>query len=348
MCGIVGRLNFDGAPVDRAELLAARERMAHRGPDDAGAFVDGAVGLAHRRLAILDLSPLGAQPMGDATGRVHVTYNGEVYNFRELRAELERLGHAFRSGSDTEVILEAYRTWGIDCVTRFNGMFALGLWDADRQRLFLARDRLGVKPLYYALDRRRIVFASTVAPLLAFGDMPRELDDTAIGLYFQLSCIPHPFSIFRGVRKLRAGSILEVAAGGEARERRYWALAQRDPTKLSEGQALDRLETLLREAVAYRLISDVPVGAFLSGGIDSSLVVALMRELSDEVRTFTIGFTEREFDESRHARAVAEHLGTRHTELVLRSDDLLPLLDEVPRHYDEPFADASAIPTLAL
>lgn len=351
MCGIVGRLNFDGVPVHEHELCAARDALSHRGPDDNGLHLDGPVGFAHRRLSILDLSPRARQPMVDASGRLWITFNGEIYNFRELRGELERLGHAFRTTSDTEVILAAYRQWGLDCLRRLNGMFAFGLWDGESRTLHLVRDRIGVKPLYFTLDDRRLIFASTLKSFAEFHDVPRQIDDEALGLYFQLLYIPAPWSIWRGIRKLIPGTCLSVGIDGRSVETRYWSLSRPhgQPTEVPYGEDAEQgLHRLLASSVEYRLVSDVPVGAFLSGGIDSSLLVALMRECVSEVQTFTIGFAEADYDESGYARAVARHLGCKHTELTLAPTDLLSLVETVPQHYDEPFADVSAIPTLAV
>ncbi|WP_029116480.1 asparagine synthase (glutamine-hydrolyzing) [Mycobacterium sp. URHB0044] len=349
MCGIVGRLNFDGTPVDDVALTRARNTLSNRGPDGAGTWTDGAVGLAHRRLSVLDLSERGAQPMHDADGALVITFNGEIYNFRELRKELAAAGHRFATQTDTEVILAAYREWGVECLHHFNGMFAFALWDGHRRRLWLTRDRLGVKPLYYAQDGRRIVFGSTLKAVTAFADVSREISAEATDLFFQMSYIPAPHSIYRAVHKLEPGTWLECGADGSTRVERYWSLSPRGTASVdSTASAADALEELLDSSVRYRLISDVPVGAFLSGGIDSSTVVALMCRNSDTVRTFTIGFDETEFDESAHAREVARRLGTRHEELVLRPGDLLAIAKEVPEHYDEPFADASAIPSLAI
>ncbi|MBU1645428.1 MAG: asparagine synthase (glutamine-hydrolyzing) [Gammaproteobacteria bacterium] len=347
MCGIVGRLNFDGAPVAEAALTRARDALSSRGPDDCGIHLEGPLGLGHRRLSVLDLSPRARQPMSDGAGHLRITYNGEIYNYRELRGELERLGHSFVTTSDTEVILAAYRAWGLASLKRFNGMFAFGLWDGATRTLHLARDRIGVKPLYFFLDQSRLVFASTLRPFSAFTDLPRELDEEALGLYFQLLYIPAPWSIWRGIRKLMPGSCLSVSADGATREHAYWSLSQPHGV-VAHGDPEAGLHALLSSSVAHRLVSDVPVGAFLSGGIDSSLVAALMREHLPEVRTFTIGFAEKGYDESGYARAVAGHLGCSHTEVMLSPADLLSLADAVPEHYDEPFADVSAIPTLAL
>ncbi|MCX7180618.1 MAG: asparagine synthase (glutamine-hydrolyzing) [Proteobacteria bacterium] len=347
MCGIVGRLNFDGAPVEETALIRARDALSRRGPDDYGIYLDGPLGLGHRRLSILDLSPRARQPMADATGQLRIVFNGEIYNYRELRGELEAVGHSFSTTSDTEVILEAYREWGLECLKRFNGMFAFGLWDGNSRTLHLARDRIGVKPLYFFRDARRLVFASTLRPFAAFTDLPHELDEEALGLYFQLLYIPAPWSIWRGIRKLMPGCCLSIAADGSSREHSYWSLSQPHGV-CADGDAEEGLRVLLASSVAHRLVSDVPVGAFLSGGIDSSLIVALMREQLPAVRTFTIGFAEKGYDESGYARVVAKHLGCTHTEMTLSPADLLALVEAVPDHYDEPFADVSAIPTLAL
>ena len=287
--------------------------------------------------------------MADATGRLWITYNGEIFNFLELRSELTSHGHVFRSGSDTEVILAAYREWGIDCLQRLNGMFAFGLWDADRRMMYLVRDRLGVKPLYWTATSNHAVFASTLTPFATFADVPRELDEEALGLYFQLMYVPAPLSIYRGIRKLLPGSYLAISASGAVEEKAYWRITAAPTDRgITEEDALARIEDLLLSSVKLRLVSDVPIGAFLSGGIDSSTVVAMMRRHTDEVRTFTIGFAEPRFDEAPYARAIAQHLGTQHTEAVVTASDLLQLAKDVPVHFDEPFADASAIPTLAL
>jgi asparagine synthase (glutamine-hydrolysing) len=330
-------------------LIRAREKLANRGPDGAGVWAQGPVGLAHRRLAILDLSERGAQPMPSADGSLVVSFNGEIYNFKELRAQLAAAGYDFRTQTDTEVILAAYREWGRDCVKHFNGMFAFALWDAHRRVLCLARDRLGVKPLYYSLDRRRLVFGSTATAVTAFADVSRETSSDAIHLYFQMAYIPAPFSIYRDVRKLEPGIWAEFTADGGVRDYRYWSLGPRGTnSRVSRQEAVDELESLLESSVQYRLISDVPVGAFLSGGVDSSAVVAMMCRNADTVRTFTVGFAEADFDESAHARKVARLLGTRHEEITLGPHDLLRIAASVPDHYDEPYADASAIPSLAL
>ena len=349
MCGIVGIAAR--SPAGNPELLTVmRDAMTHRGPDDAGVWwaPDGRVGLAQRRLAIIDLSPGGHQPMTDATGRLWITHNGEIYNYRDLRRELEARGRRFRTASDTEVILEAYRAWGLDCVTRLNGMFAFGLYDADARRLFLARDRVGEKPLFYRHEPGRLVFASELKALMADPAFPRELDLRALDYYLAYGYVPGELCILRGVRKLGPGQGLTYELdSGLARAWRYW---QPPPPAPRPGVSLDdltdELEALLEDAVRRQLVADVPVGILLSGGIDSSLVTAMAARVSSApVRTFTISFPGHgPHDEGPHARRVAEHFGTRHTELPAEpaSVELLPRL---ARQYDEPIADSSLVPT---
>jgi len=358
MCGIAGRLEFGGGRVDAEALARARDALAHRGPDDQGLWIDGPVGLAHRRLSILDLSPRGHQPMHAAGGGLSIVFNGEIYNFRSLRDTLAACGHRFGSDSDTEVILAAWRQWGPACLPRFNGMFAFALWDSNEQRLWLARDRLGVKPLCYRLDATRIAFASTPSAIGAFGDLPLHACPEAARLYLDLGYLPGEVSAFAQVRRLGAGCLMRVEADGRTRVERWWRLAGSPAGEGSpeaapavpadEAGALDVLESTLASSVELRLVSDVPVGAFLSGGIDSSLVVALMRRAGGSVRTYTIGFDDPRYDESEHARAVARHLGVRNAHERIGPDDLLGMLDTLTTHYDEPFADSSAIPTLLL
>lgn len=344
MCGIAGRVNFkSGAPVDPSLVHGMCELIAHRGPDGEGVWTGGFAGLGHRRLAIIDLSPAGRQPMADASGRVLVTFNGEIYNFVELRRELEGKGHRFRSRTDTEVLLTAYREYGVDCLSRLRGMFAFAIWDADRQRLFVARDRLGKKPLHYVMDADGIAFASEPKAFLADpGFRPRPCAE-AIFEYLTYQYVPSPLSAFEGVEKLPPAHYLLVEDGKITVER-YWKLSYRDKVKIGEQEACEALIEKLRDAVRLRLISDVPLGAFLSGGVDSSLIVALMAELSGRVRTFSIGFEESDFDELPYARRVAERYGTDHCEMVVRPDasDIIPKL---VWHYNEPYADASALPT---
>jgi asparagine synthase (glutamine-hydrolysing) len=322
--------------------------VAHRGPDGEGYYVEKEVGLGHRRLAIIDLSPLGRQPMTrDSTGAV-IAYNGEIYNFREIRAELESCGDRFRSRSDTEVILAAYERWGIDFLAKLRGMFALAIWDPRNRSLVLARDRLGKKPLYYLLDANGIAFASESKAFLADPDFRAVPDPVALSHYLTYQYVPSPFSAFSGVRKVPPAHYLLVRADGSVVEERYWKLSYVPKRRVSEADACEELLSKLREAVKLRLISDVPIGAFLSGGLDSSAVVALMAEESaSPVKTFSIGFAEKDFDELHFARLVAQRYGTDHHEFVVRPD-AKEIFPKLIWHYGEPFADSSAIPTYYL
>ncbi len=323
--------------------------MTHRGPDDAGVWTreDGAVMLAQRRLSIIDLSPLGHNPMPWDGGRLWLTYNGEVYNFLELRQELEAAGHRFRSQTDTEVILAAYDQWGLDCVQRFAGMFAFALWDEPRRRLWLVRDRLGKKPLYYAEVNGTLRFASELKAIVADETFPRDIDPAAIGLYLRYGYIPSPNTIYAHARKLPPGHSLRFE-NGRMSVTRYWdpvPFALAHPPR-ADADAEAELESRLATAVSQRMIADVPLGGFLSGGIDSSLVVALMQEHSaTPVRTFTIRFDNPEFNEADHAAAVARHLGTEHHETTCDDREMLGVVDRLPDMFDEPFADSSAVPT---
>lgn len=329
--------------------------LRHRGPDDAGIWVDAAagVGLGHRRLSIIDLSPLGHQPMLSADGRFVMTYNGEVYSFPEMRRELEGLGFAFRGQSDSEVLLAAFVQWGVpDAVRRFVGMFAIALWDRREHQLWLIRDRLGIKPLYWGEVAGAFVFASELKAFCSLPEFGRKLDPTVVPLFLRYGYVPSPLCIYQGVRALEPGCALVVGETGEPRVERYWDLVEvarqgmASPWRGSEDQAVDELERRLGEAVRLRMISDVPLGAFLSGGLDSSLVVALMQAGSTQrVRTFTIGFEDAAYDESRHAEAVARHLGTDHTTMMVTERDALDVVPLLPELYDEPFADSSQIPT---
>ena len=354
MCGIAGFL--DAGRSATAEQAAARTRamsdaIAHRGPDDSDTWVDPAagIGLGHRRLSIIDLSPLGRQPMHSDGGRYVISYNGEVYNFAELRAELDGLGHRFRSGSDTEVMLAACRQWGPEhAVTRFVGMFAIALWDRETATLRLIRDRIGVKPLYWCRRDGVLLFGSELKALMAHPAWHGTIDIEAVAAFARYSYVPGTATIFRDVHKLAPGTILTAQAGAEPRIAPYWRLRDAVAAKPIEDEqdAVAELDTILRASVRGRMIADVPLGAFLSGGIDSSTVVALMQAQSNrKVRTFSIGFREPGYDEARHAKEVAAHLGTDHTELYVTPREAIDVVPHLPKWFDEPFADSSQIPT---
>jgi asparagine synthase (glutamine-hydrolysing) len=352
MCGIAGVLKFGGAGTEtlQADALAMGEALRHRGPDGAGSWVDAAPGIAlvHRRLAVLELSELGAQPMESRCGRYVITFNGEIYNFRSLRTELANSGHHFRGGSDTEVLLAAVSEWGLErALGRVVGMFAFAVWDRVERKLRLATDRAGEKPLYYGYLGRTFAFGSELSALEALPGGAGDIDRNALALYLKFGHVPAPCSIYSQVRKLMPGHVLTVDAAGEtAGPAPYWNCGslERAP-EIREGEAIDELERLLDDAVKLQTMADVPVGAFLSGGVDSSAVVALMRRHVRRVRTFTIGFAEPRFDEAGHARAVAQYLGTDHTELRVTARDAMAVIPKLPQLYAEPFADASQIPT---
>ncbi|AHG91041.1 asparagine synthase (glutamine-hydrolyzing) [Gemmatirosa kalamazoonensis] len=357
MCGIAGFWTTMRPPVPAAELLAGMTgAIRHRGPDDEGAWWDDAsgVGLGHRRLSIIDLSAAGHQPMASRSGRYELIFNGEIYNFRELRAELERAGDAFRGHSDTEVMLAGFERWGlVPTLKRLAGMFAMALWDREERTLHLIRDRIGEKPLYYGTAGGTLLFGSELKALRAYPGWSGDIDRSAIALLMRHGYIPAPYTVFSNVRKAVPGTVLSFrSALGEPTTTRYWNAREvaesgtRDPLRLGEEELIEACERRLSETIGEEMVSDVPLGAFLSGGFDSSLIVALMQKQSARpVRTFTIGFEEKEYDEAEHARAVARHLGTDHTELRVGPSDTLAVIPKLPALYDEPFADPSQIPT---
>jgi len=343
VCGITGIVRSDGAPVDRELLARMNEAIRHRGPDDDGFYFSDGVGLAMRRLSIIDLKS-GQQPIHNPDRTSWIVFNGEIYNYRELRAQLEKLGHKFHTNSDTEAIVAAYDEYGTDCPKHLRGMFAFAIWDERAKSLFLARDRVGKKPLLYAQVDGQLVFGSEFSALLQHPDVSRDVDYEAIHHYLSFICVPAPLTAYRAIRKLEPGHSL-LWQDGEIKLERYWQLDFSKKVSLNEEEAGERVVELLREAVRVRLMSEVPLGAFLSGGIDSSAVVALMaQESSEQVKTFSIGFDEQDFSELHHARRVAEHVGADHHEFIVRPDamEILPTLVE---HYGEPFADSSAIPS---
>ena len=368
MCGISGYISKKYIEPDR--LQSMNDTMYHRGPDDGGVEVyterrQWYLGMAHRRLAILDLSPMGHQPMHSADGRITVVYNGEIYNYRELKKELT--GYPFRSSCDTEVIIAAYLAWGISCVDRFNGMFAFALFDRDSQELFLARDRAGQKPLYYWLDAgegRRIadpheievldglVFASELKPLMACPGFEKNIRTDILPRFLYQQYIHAPETIFANVFALEPGCVLRFH-DGEIQISRYWDVTEKYLEGIREpvadyGEAKDLLKKTIRSAVQRRLISDVPLGAFLSGGYDSSLISAVAQEILADtpLKTFSIGFHEKTYDEAGYAAEVAKHLGTDHTELYIGEEEMLELVESIPAYFDQPMADSSQIPTM--
>ena len=364
MCGVTGLWSGVPTPAEqlRAHALAMAESLRHRGPDDGGAWCAPQSGLAlgHRRLSIVDLSAEGHQPMSSAGGRFAIAFNGEIYNHRALRAELSaRAAVAWRGHSDTEVMLEAFEQWGVEgALGRFVGMFAFALWDSERCTLHLARDRMGEKPLYVGWAGKTLLFASEPRAFIAHPEFRRDIDRAAVALYAQVGCIPAPHCIWRDAEKLMPGHLLSVTPAMLARRelppsRAWWSLAQgvqaaiAEPFRGSEDEAVERLDALLTEAVAGQMVADVALGAFLSGGVDSSTVVALMQKHGARpVRTFSIGFAEREYDEAPFARAIARHLGTDHTEVYVSAADAMRSVPRMAQIYDEPFGDSSQIPTL--
>lgn len=355
MCGIAGfwltKSNIEH-PAEALQRMGTA--LEHRGPDDSGQFFDPScgVGLSHRRLSILDLSPEGHQPMPSASGRYMIVFNGEVYNFQEIAKELG--GHEWRGHSDTEVMLAAIERWGLaDAVRRFVGMFAFALWDRQERTMHLVRDRMGIKPLYYGRVAGDFVFASELKALQALPDFCPEIDRDALALFMRHDCVPAPHCIYKGIHKLPAGSILTLRGGDADPEvRSFWSVAEvaragvTSPLGGSDEAIVSELHEKLSAAVGLRMIADVPLGAFLSGGIDSSLVVALMQAQSSRpVQTFTIGFHEQEYNEAAHAKRVAAHLGAEHTELYVTAQEMLDVVPLLPAMYDEPFADSSQIPT---
>ncbi len=356
MCGIAG---FLGAPTSGTPDIAVKamtDAIAHRGPDADGVWCDhdARIALGHRRLSIIDLSPLGAQPMRAVSERYVLVFNGEAYNYAGVRRELETMGTTFRGHSDTEVLLAAFDRWGIEAsIPRFAGMFAMAIWDRDERTLWLVRDRLGEKPLFYGNFDDRWLFGSELKALRAFPGWKARFDLTAIAQYLRYGYIQAPASIYEGIAKVRPGCMIALRTGQPPREVRYWSAetAARDglanPLTGDSATIADALDTTLRPVVRDEMMADVPLGAFLSGGIDSSLIVSLMQtQASRPVRTFTIGFDDPAFNEATFAREVAAHLGTDHTELTVRGEDALEFVERLPAIYDEPMSDSSQLPTL--
>ncbi|MCA9732870.1 MAG: asparagine synthase (glutamine-hydrolyzing) [Deferribacteres bacterium] len=343
MCGIAGFINFgNGNQANERDLRRMCDVIIHRGPDEDGYFVYDNVALGMRRLSIIDLST-GKQPIPNEDKSIWIVFNGEIYNFPELRKELEAKGHKFRTKTDTETIVHAYEEWGTLCPTKLNGMFAFAIWDNRRKQLFLARDRLGIKPLYYYADRDRLVFGSELKSLLEIPEVPREVDEKALDLFLTYEYIPAPYSILKGVKKLPQGHIL-VAKDGKVEVQQYWEVKYNESEK-SQPELEEEFIELMRDAVKIRMIADVPLGAFLSGGIDSSTIVALMSQVADrKVKTFSIGFENQSYNELEYAREIAKHFGTDHQEFIIQPD-ILDLTDKLIHHLDEPLGDFSIFPT---
>jgi asparagine synthase (glutamine-hydrolysing) len=351
VCGICGELTFDGAPVNAETIVAMRDRLEHRGPDDQGVFVsdDRRAGLGFRRLAIIDVSSIANQPMANEDGTVRVAFNGEIYNFQSLRARLVANGHQFRSQSDTEVLVHLYEEVGPQFVEQIDGMFAIAIWDAREKRLVLARDRAGKKPLYLYQDSRRLVFGSEIKAIFAHPDVRIEVDEQQIGPYFTYGYVPHPSTFYRGVTQVDPAGVVVVDGHGRMESRRYWQLQfppEGQERKVDRQAAREHVRELVTAAVSRRLVSDVPIGAFLSAGVDSTIVVGVMSRLMNApVKTFTIGFEDAPaFDETAAARQLAARFGTEHTEFRVKPS-AVDLIDRLIWYHDGPFGDSSAIPT---
>lgn len=343
MCGIVGQVNLDGRPVDRRAFLKMVITLKHRGPDDEGSIFLGNVALGHRRLSILDLSFAGHQPMPNEDETVWLVFNGEIYNFQELRNELQNRGHHFHSSTDSEVILHLWEEKRERCLDELRGMFAFAIWDSRTATLFCARDRVGKKPLKYVFDGKRFLFASELKALLRHPAIPHTVDEKSLASFFAINHVSSPNTGFSNVRKLPAAHYL-VFEKGSVRMTRYWSPYPQARTRMSYGEACEELRRLLEESVRFRMISDVPIGAFLSGGIDSSAVAAFMSRSGEKVKTFSIGFPTEGFDERPLARTVAKALGTEHHEFEVQPS-AIELLPKLVAAYEEPYADSSALPT---
>ncbi len=351
MCRIVGYWSFGQHRYDSSILERMRDSQTHGGPDDAGIFIDAesGVGLGHRRLSVIDLSSGGHQPM--CWKHFTITYNGEVYNYQEIRLELRELGYAFESESDTEVILKAFEQWGLDCVKKFIGMFAFAIWDSKEKKLYLCRDRLGVKPLYFSIRDKLLLFSSELRGISTFPGFSSEINQESIQYYLRYGYIPSPGSVFKDVEKLPPGYWKIFSADGTIRDHCYWSMESLFETipdqqpKTDESLFLEETEALLTDACKLRMIADVPVGIFLSGGIDSTLITTLLqRSAGTKLKTFTIGFEDREYDESLYARNIAAYLGTEHHEYICTPADFIGAVEAIPEQFDEPFGDSSCIP----
>ena len=349
MCGITGIYSPNSA-VDPSTLFTMTKALCHRGPDDSDTYIDtrNDVGLGHTRLSIIDLSERGKQPMSNEAGTITVSYNGEIYNYREIRKELEQKGRIFVSDSDTEVLVQSYEEWGMECLHKFIGMFAFAIWDKRKQTLFLARDRAGVKPLYYYNENGLFLFASELKSIMRHPRFSKRISMDGLSLFFRYNYIKSPHTIFENTFKLEPGCWMSIK-GDEIKKHRYWNIVDfynMPPHPGTEDEIAEELEKILIDSFKYRLVSDVPVGLFLSGGVDSSIVAALLQKnASTPIKTFTIGFQDKKYDEAQYAREIARYLGTEHTEQYLSEDEMVDIAMKLPEIYDEPFGDISSIPT---
>ena len=349
MCGICGKVTFhDRSPPHRDDMLGMRDSLTHRGPDDAGLYSKDNVQLAHRRLSIIDVEG-SAQPLSNEDDTLWIVYNGEIYNFQDLRDDLIRRGHVFRTSGDTEVLVHLYEEYGKECVTKVRGMFSLAIWDEKRKELFLARDRFGIKPLYYFADDSVFVFASEMKAILSDRHCRarKSVDEACVDPFFACLYVPAPRTMFKGIKKLLPGHWMTVSSDGAIKTQRYWDITfGTSPLRMDQTEVCAELYSLLEESVRLRMISDVPLGAFLSGGMDSSTVVAIMAGLSSRpLKTFSIGFAEDAYNEAADAREIANRFSTDHTEVILEADDIMAEMPSLMRHFDEPFADSSLLPT---
>ncbi len=349
MCGITG-IYSPSTVIDPSVLLSMTDTLSHRGPDDSGTYVsrNGEVGLGHTRLSILDLSERGRQPMASDDGRIQVSYNGEIYNYKEIREELRSNGHVFRTECDTEVLVKSYEQWGIECLHKFIGMFALAIWDGRKDELYLVRDRVGIKPLYYYRENGLFLFGSELKTIMKHPDFSKRINMDALALFLKYDYIRSPYTIFENTFKLEPGCYIRLR-NGQMEKHRYWDVAESwnmEPYDVCEEEACEMFEEIMVNSLKHRLVSDVPVGVFLSGGIDSSLVATLLQKnVPNPIKTFTIGFDEEKYNEAVWAKKLADHLGTEHTEFYVSEDEAIKTVFELPSIYDEPFGDDSSIPT---
>jgi len=343
MCGIAGVFHLDGIPVDINLIRRMVDSLAHRGPDGEGVYLSGPIALGHRRLAVIDLSLAAKQPMANEDGSIWITYNGEIYNFKEIRHELVKKGHVFSSDSDTEVVIHAYEEWGTACLGRFNGMFAFGLWDEHKKHLWLVRDRLGVKPLFYCQLPRCLLFGSEIKAIICDDRVSRAINCEALAYYLALNYVPAPYTLFTGIRQILPGHYLLVDAAGQVQDVAYWDVVYREDEDRGKSAYIEEFNHLFEDSIRLRLISDVPFGVFLSGGVDSSSVAYWMsRHLDEPLKTFSVGFGEASYDELEYARLVAQSLKAVHHEQIVKAD-ISAVLPKLVWHAEEPTADSSMV-----